>query len=130
MIEHNDIKLEQISTEALAYLGDSVIELCARDTLVCKGISSSKKLNSEALGYVKASVQAAAMKSIMDLLTEEELLVFKRGRNHGHTNTPKSASVSEYRSATGMETLFGYLFLKNQTARINELFKAAYKDII
>jgi ribonuclease-3 family protein len=67
------------------------------------------------------------MKNILPLLSEEEEAVFKRGRNVGHTNTPKSATVSEYRSATGMETLFGWLWLAGRRERIEELFRAAYK---
>ena len=124
---HSDIKFAELSTEALAYLGDSVIELCTRDMLVCRGISNSKKLNIEALNYVRATTQAAAMREILGILTEEELAIYKRGRNIGHTNTPKSSSVGEYRSATGMEALFGYLYLKDNNTRINELFKTAYK---
>ena len=78
------------------------------------------------LEYVKASKQAEAMKNILPLLTEEEDAVFHRGRNIGHTNTPKSATVAEYRAATGMEALFGYLHLAGQKERIGELFDAAY----
>ena len=66
------------------------------------------------------------MKNILPLLDEEEEAVFKRGRNVGHTNTPKSATVSEYRSATGMEALFGWLWLAGKKERINELFRVAY----
>ena len=114
------------STAALAYLGDCVIELCVREHLVSLGLSSSARLNSVALEYVKAVKQAEAMKNILPLLTEEEESVFKRGRNMGHTNTPKSATVAEYRSATGMETLFGYLHLCGKKERIAELFALAY----
>lgn len=115
------------STAALAYLGDCVIELCVREHLVRRGLSSSARLNAEALGYVKASMQAEAMKNILPLLTEDEDAAFRRGRNMGHTNTPKSATVSEYRAATGMETLFGYLHLLGKKERIAELFAIAYK---
>ena len=115
------------STAALAYLGDSVIEVCVREHLVREGLSSSARLNSVALEYVKASKQAEAMKNILPLLTEEEESIFKRGRNMGHTNTPRSATVSEYRAATGMETLFGYLHLQGRRERIAELFALAYK---
>ena len=115
------------SVASLAYLGDSVIELCVREHLVRTGLSSSARLNSEALEYVKASKQAAAMKNILPFLSEDEESIFKRGRNMGHTNTPKSATVSEYRAATGMETLFGYLHLTGQQERIAELFALAYK---
>ena len=120
-------KVKTVSTSALAYLGDAVIEGCVREHLVESGLSSSAKLNAAALEFVRASEQAKAMLNITDLLTDEELAVFKRGRNLGHTNTPKSATVSEYRSATGMEALFGYLRLCGREERIKELFALAYK---
>ena len=67
------------------------------------------------------------MKNIIDILTEEEEAYFRRGRNIGHTNTPKNATVGQYRAATGMETLFGYLYLTGQTERAEELFDKAYQ---
>ena len=119
--------LNTYSSAALAYLGDCAIELCVREYLVReKGFSSSAKLNKEALNFVKASRQAEAMKNIIDILTEEEAAVFHRGRNMGHSNTPKSATMAEYRNATGMEALFGYLYLAKKQDRINELFALAY----
>ncbi len=114
------------STAALAYLGDCVLELCVREYLVGEGLSSSARLNGEALEYVKATKQAEAMKNLFPLLTEEEEAAFRRGRNMGHTNTPKSATVAQYRAATGMETLFGYLHLMGRQERIKELFALAY----
>ena len=121
-------KLNTYSSASLAYLGDCAIELCVREYLVKeKGFSSSAKLNKEALQFVKASRQAEAMKNIIDILTEEESAVFHRGRNMGHSNTPKSATMAEYRSATGMEALFGWLHLAKKQERINELFRIAYK---
>ena len=87
----------------------------------------SSKLNKEALQFVKASRQAEAMKNIIDILTEEESAVFHRGRNMGHSNTPKSATVAEYRNATGMEALFGWLYISKNKARIDELFRIAYR---
>ena len=122
--------IEEISTAALAYLGDSIIELCVRETLVQKGVSSAKNLNATALLFVRAEAQADAMKVILPTLTEEETAAYKRGRNIGHTNTPKSATVGQYRMATGMEALFGYLYLKGEKARINELFAIAYEEKI
>lgn len=121
-----DYSLNTYSTAALAYLGDSVIELLVRERLVLLGFSSSAKLNKKALDYVRAPMQAEAMKNILPLLTEEENAVFHRGRNIGHTNTPKSATVAEYRAATGMEALFGWLHLAGQITRLRELFEAAY----
>lgn len=120
------IPLNEISTSALAYLGDCVLELRVRELLVKQGLSKSGHLNAEALHFVRASAQAEAMERILPLLTEEETRIYKRGRNSGHLNVPKSASQSQYRTATGMEVLFGYLHLSEQVQRIEELFAAAY----
>ena len=122
------MNLREMSTPARAYLGDCVIELCVREHLVSSGLSTSRNLNKEALNYVRASAQAEAMKKLFPLLTEEEEAFFRRGRNIGHTNVPKNATVSDYRTATGMEVLFGYLHVSGQKERINELFRAAYLE--
>jgi ribonuclease-3 family protein len=123
--------LNTYSTAALAYLGDCVIELCVREHLTRLGLSSSASLNKEALKYVRAGAQAEAMKRILPLLSEAEAAAFRRGRNVGHTNTPKSATVAEYRSATGMEALFGWLHLAGRKDRIDELFAIAYEiDVV
>ena len=115
----------EVSTAALAYLGDSVIELCVREYLVESGITDSKRLNETARNYVRADAQAEAVKNILPMLDETESAFFRRGRNIGHTNTPKSATVSQYRAATGMETLFGYLHIMGRRERICELFAVA-----
>lgn len=120
-------KLKTVSTAALAYLGDSVIEICVREYLVELGFSSSAKLNAAALEFVRASKQAEAMERIQPVLNEDEEQVFKRGRNLGHGATPKSATMAEYRAATGMEALFGWLKLSGCEDRIKELFRAAYE---
>lgn len=127
-MEEKKIPLSDISSPALAYLGDCALEMMVRRALVESGISSSKRLNEEALGFVSAPKQAAAVKRIIELLTEEEAAYFKRGRNIGHTNTPKHASVGEYRMATGLEALFGYLELTGNGARAKELFRVAYAE--
>ena len=118
----------ELSTAALAYLGDSVIELLVREKLVNDGFSDSGNLNRESLKYVKAGAQAAAMRKIIPLLSEAEEAVFKRGRNMSGGNVPKSATMSEYRAATGMEVLFGYLHVTNQADRAKELFILAYSE--
>jgi len=127
-MENNDhcLDLKTVSNAALAYLGDSVIETCVREHLVSLGLSTSSHLNKASLDFVRASAQAEAVKKILPILNEEETAVFKRGRNIGHTNTPKSASVGEYRMATGMEALFGWLHLAGKEDRIKELFRTAY----
>lgn len=122
-----DFSLNTCSSASLAYLGDCALEICVREYLVCeRGLSSSARLNKAALEFVTAPKQAEAMKNILPMLTEEESAVFHRGRNMGHSNVPKSATVSQYRSATGMEALFGYLYISKNTERIKELFRAAY----
>ena len=126
MMGEQKIPLSDISSPALAYLGDSVLELLVRQALVESGISSSKKLNEKALSFVSAPAQAAAVKNILELLSDEETAYFKRGRNIGHTNTPKHASVGEYRMATGLETLFGYLKMTDNEDRAAYLFAVAY----
>ena len=119
--------VNQVATSALAYLGDCVIELRVRNYLVSeRGLSSAASLNREALNFVRAAAQSEAMNYIEPLLDEEEMTAYRRGRNIGHTNVPKSASVSEYRRATGMEALFGYLHLLGREDRIDELFRAGY----
>ena len=118
----------ELSTAALAYLGDSVLELLVREKLVSDGFSDSGNLNRESLKYVKAGAQAAAMRKILPSLSEEEEAVFKRGRNMSGGNVPKSATMSEYRAATGMEVLFGYLHVNGRRERIAELFKMAYTE--
>ncbi len=126
----NNINPVNMSSAALAYLGDSVIEVCVRRLLVSVGISHSAELNAEALNFVRAGAQAEAVKNILPVLTEEEEGAFRRGRNMGHSSSPKSATVGQYRAATGMEALFGWLYVCQKIERIDELFELAYKEQI
>ena len=93
-----------------------------RRYLVEQGIAHSAKLNKEALGFVTATRQASYMEGIREMLTEEEDLVCRRGKNMSHNNIPKSASKEEYSHATELEVLFGYLYLSQRQNRIDELF--------
>ena len=121
------MELSDITTPALAYLGDSVLEVCVRTYLVTeRGLSTSAHLNRASLDFVRASAQSEAVGRMEPYLSEEETAIYRRGRNMGHGNVPKSASVAEYRRATGMEVLFGYLHLTGQTERINRLFRVGY----
>ena len=121
------LDLHDVTTPALAYLGDCVFEMCVRAYLVSEvGLSTSAHLNRKARDFVCATEQSKAMDVIEPILTEEELAVFKRGRNMGHTAVPKSASVREYRRATGMEVLFAYLFLSEREDRLRELFRIGF----
>ena len=123
-------KPNEISSAALAYLGDCVIELRVREFLVSCGISHAAVLNKAALDFVRAAAQSDAVERIAHMLDEGEQAAFRRGRNIGHTNTPKSATALQYRRATGMEALFGYLHLCSQNERIDELFAVAYAETI
>lgn len=117
--------LSQISPANLAYLGDCVYELCVREYLVRKNV---QRPSVESLKYVTAHVQSCVLERILPLLDDEETTVYKRGRNLGHGNVPKSSTTGEYRRATGLEALFGYLYLSGRQDRINELFEAAFAD--
>ena len=110
----------------LAYLGDSVMELYIRERLVLLGITRAGELNTRAHEMVRATGQAKAFRKIEALLTEEETDIFKRGRNSGHLNAPKSATIAEYRTATGFEAVLGYLHLTGQRERIDMLLFEAY----
>lgn len=116
---------EDVSSNNLAYLGDALIELYVRTYLVCeKGLKTPSE---EAVKLVCAAAQSDALSRIEDILTEEETDVFKRARNNYHTsNIPKSASALQYRRSTGFEAVFGYLYVKGDKERLDELFKIAY----
>jgi ribonuclease-3 family protein len=113
--------LSEYSGAALAYLGDAVMEVLVRKMLVCRGIGNAGKLSALSLDYVRATNQSRGVQGLLPHLTEEETAVYHRGRNAAGAH-PKSASVAEYRRATGLEALFGYLHLRGDTARIEELF--------
>ncbi len=118
---------EEMNGATLAYLGDAVLEIMVRQKVIESGIADVGKLNDMARSFVRATEQSCALNNIIDLLDEEELRFFKRGRNSkGHT--PKSASAVEYRRATGLESLFAYLYLKGKQERLEFLFETAYKD--
>ncbi len=109
----------------LAYIGDSVMELYVRKKLVENGFSGSRDLNAAAQSIVNAGAQAEAYRRIEAELTEEESEIFKRGRNSGHLNFPKHAKMSDYRTATGFEAVFGFLSLNDRDDRITELLDKA-----
>ena len=108
----------------LAYIGDSVYELIIRSILVEEGNRSVNVLNKRAVKYVNAQAQAKMVIGLIPELTEEELDVYKRGRNAKPRSTAKNASLKEYHNATGYEALIGYLYLTEQTDRILKLVKA------
>lgn len=114
---------KQISPLTLAFLGDGVYELMVRDHLVRQhGSMPPRKLHQLCVRYVRASAQYRAMQLLYDGLTEEEQTIFRRGRNASGMSVPKNACPTEYRYATGFEALWGYLFLKGEHQRLQQLF--------
>lgn len=122
-IEMDRQAVNAISALGLAHMGDGVFELLVRTQLCAEGRSTQSGLHRETVRRVSAPAQAARARRMLPLLTEEELAWFKRGRNaHAHHGVPKNATADEYARATGLETLFGALYLLGRRDRINELF--------
>ena len=119
----NDTLLS-LSVLGLAHLGDGVYELMVRSWLVLHGKAKAKDLHRATVTYVAAPAQAERFERIQPLLTDEEAGVFRRGRNTAPHSIPKAASRAQYQTATGLEALFGWLYLKGKTERLNELFAA------
>lgn len=107
----------------LAFLGDAVYSMLVRNMLTVSSNKPTGKLHKESIKYVNAAFQAQMIKELYDGLTENELAVFKRGRNAHSAHSPKNQSDADYRYATGFEALYGYLYLCGETERIKELFK-------
>ena len=117
-------QIDAISNLGLAHIGDSVFELLCRSYLCARGGKNVGNLHRDTIAMVKATAQAEFVDRLLPLLTEEEMAYYRRGKNaHVHA-VPKSATAAEYAKATGLEALFGALYLAGQTERINELFKA------
>ena len=116
-------EINKMSMLALAHIGDGVYELLVRTMLCTKGSQSAGKLHFRTVAIVNAPAQAAAVEKLLPILTEEEVAVYKRGRNAKVNSIPQKATVGEYHSATGLEALFGWLYLQGQRERINELFQ-------
>lgn len=119
----------QYSGILLAYIGDGVLELLVREKLLSTGETNTGKLSAMAQKIVCAPAQSEKVELLLPMLTEEELAVYKSGRNHKVNGKPKHASIVEYHRATGMEALFGYLHLEGRSERIRELFEALYTNI-
>ncbi len=114
--------LHTISSLGLAHLGDAVFELMVRSWLCLSGKATAKGLHKAAVHYVAAPAQAKVAEKILPVLTGEEQDVFRRGRNASPHSIPQNASREEYQAATALEALFGWLYLKGENDRLNELF--------
>lgn len=125
-------KARMLNGAALAYIGDAIYEVKVREHLLTLGETNPNKLHKEAVHYVGAEGQAAVMKEWIsrdDVLTEEEISMYKRGRNNKANTKAKNASIGDYRQATGFESLMGWLYLSGQTDRLEELENQAIKFI-
>lgn len=121
-------EIRGVSNLGLAHVGDGVFELMVRSWLCIHGKATNRGLHKATIKYVAAPAQASAAARIIPMLSEEEADVFRRGRNTSPHTVPKAASREEYQTATAVEALFGYLWLKGETARLNELFEAMMED--
>ncbi len=129
MTENKSISKEEakaLGGLTLAFFGDSVYEVLVRERIVKNGTLPVNKLHKLAVEKVNAGFQSYAYSLIEDMLTEDETDIFKRGRNATGNNVPRSSNPKDYRRATGVEALFGYLYLTGQHERMNELFEVIY----
>lgn len=123
---HNSVEIKIVKTReysplVLAYIGDAVFELFIRTEIVSRGNVPVNKLHKEVRDYVKASAQANMYNRIKSYLTEEEETIFRRGRNAKSSSVPKNAKLLDYKHATGLEALCGYLYLDGQIERLQYL---------
>ena len=117
------MKLEQVNSLVLAYLGDTIYEDYIRLYLISQGINNVKDLQRESVNYVSAKNQAKFLKMLIDdnFFNEEELVIIKRARNHKGCSHPKNCDIITYKHATALEALIGYLKLNNNERRIEEI---------
>lgn len=119
----------QYSPLALAYIGDGVYELYVRTRVIEERPNlPAHKLHLHTVKYVKARAQSQSIEAMLPMLTEEETAVYKRGRNAKSATMAKNATMTDYRRATGFEALIGYVYLTENTERLNELMDTAYEN--
>lgn len=123
---YDENSIRELNPLTLAYLGDAVFELLVR-THVLRGNLSANKLYRESIKYVKAKNQRQLLEKILPNLSEEEVKIYKRGRNAKPHTIPKNAEITDYKVATGLEALFGYLYLLEREDRIVKIFMEMIK---
>ncbi len=117
----------EYSPLALAFIGDAVYEVYVRARILAEANTSANSLHKKAISYVKASAQAGAAKQMIETLSDDELAAFKRGRNAKSATVPKNADVTDYRYATALEALFGYLYLSGENELLNKRMQEAFE---
>ena len=120
--------INNISMLGLAHIGDAVYELLTRTMLCSDGSRKATELHRKTVAIVNAPAQAKAAERLLPLLTEEEMCVFRRGRNAKVNSVPQKADIYQYHAATGLEALFGWLYLQGKTERINQLFAECVEE--
>lgn len=127
--KENIPEINTLSPLTLAFLGDSIYEMFVRTKILALGNRPANELHKIAVGYVKAKAQAIAAHKIFELLTEEETDIYKRGRNTNIHTVPKNADMADYRHATALEALIGYLYLKGEEERLTEILNLAFDSL-
>lgn len=126
----NTIDMHEHSPLALAFVGDGVLELLVRARLVANFRLSPGALHREAVAMVSARAQAVALQHLLPLLSEQEAALVRRGRNASKATVSKNASAQEYRLSTGLEALFGWLYLRSELLRIEQLFEVIWQQYL
>ena len=120
--------INNISMLGLAHIGDGVYELLTRTMLCSDGNKKVTELHKKSVAIVNAPAQAAAMERLLPHLTADELAIYKRGRNAKVNSVPQKADIGQYHAATGLEALFGWLYLQGRIERINDLYSVCVEE--
>lgn len=127
--ECGKVDVRAYSPLTLAYIGDAVYDVVIRTVVVERANRAANELHKRTIKYVQAGAQAAMIEALLEELTEDEVAVYKRGRNAKSYTSAKNASIQDYRKATGFEALMGFLYLTGQTERMLYLIKAGIGKI-
>ena len=122
-------QIDAISNLGLAHMGDCVYEMLVRSYLCAEGNKTVAQLHKQTITMVKATYQAAFVDKMLPLLSEDEMTYYRRGKNSHVHAVPKSATPAQYAKATGLEAMFGYLFLSGKKERANEIFNLVMKEM-
>ena len=123
VFQMEEVDIQTYSPLTLAYIGDCVYDLIIKNIMVSRGNKQVNKLHKETSNLVQASTQSLMMRTMQEYLTEEEHVIYKRGRNAKSVSPAKNQSITDYRRATGFEALLGYLYLKKDWKRLIDLVK-------
>lgn len=128
-MELEDLVPNEVAPLILAYIGDAVYDVIVRTLEISKGNRQVNKINKDSIKLVNAKAQADMIDYLEEKLTDNELAIYKRGRNAKANTSAKNASIRDYRKATGFEALIGYLYLSHQEDRMLELVKEGFDSI-